>query len=115
MKINYPKNLPLVKMPKEAEFAIFFIKEELKSRALTNGFNKMGFDGSICISDFSDFIFSIIGIDNNKSDEFYEWYLGQLDIFCKDVDLFKGETLSKQAFDFYIHLLIEKRGLGERR
>ncbi len=114
MKINYPKSLPLVKMPKEAEFAIFFIKKELKSRTLTNDFNKMGFDGGVCISDFSDFIFSIIGLDD-RSDEFYEWYLDQLDIFCKGVDLSDGTTLSKQAFDFYIHLLFKKQSFGKKR
>jgi hypothetical protein len=112
MKINYPKNLPLIKIPQEAEFAIFLIRQELKSRTLTNGFNEMGFDGSICISDFSDLIFSVIGL-NDKSDEFYEWYLGQLDVFCKGVDLSDGATLSKQAFEFYVHLMIEKRGRKE--
>jgi hypothetical protein len=114
MKINYPKNLPLVKIPQETEFTIFLIRQELKSRTLTNKFNEMGFDGSICISDFSSLIFSVIGFDQ-KSDEFYEWYLNQLDVFCKDVDLSDGATLSKQAFDFYVHLVIEKRGQGEKR
>jgi hypothetical protein len=114
MEINYPKNLPLVKIPQEAEFAIFLIRQELKSRTLTNGFTEMGFDGSICISDFSDLIFSVIGL-NDKSDDFYEWYLGQLDVFCQGVDLSEGATLSKQAFDFYIHLMIERRSLEERR
>jgi len=113
MKINYPKHFPLVKIPQEAEFVIFLIIQELKSRTLTNGFNEIGFDGSICISDFSELIFSIIGLDD-KSDSFYEWYLNQLDVFCRDVDLSDGATLSKQAFDFYVHLLIEKKGFGKR-
>ena len=114
MKINYPKNLPLVKIPQEAEFAIFLIRQELKSRTLTNSFDKIGFDGSICISDFSSLIFSVIGL-NDKSDSFYEWYFGQLDVFCKDVDLSDGATLSKQAFDFYVHLMIEKRSQEEKK
>ena len=42
MRINYPKNLPLVKIPQEAELAIFLIRQELKSRTLTNNFNEMG-------------------------------------------------------------------------
>jgi hypothetical protein len=114
MKINCPKNLSLVKIPQEAELAIFLIRQELKSLTLTNKFNEMGFDGSICTSDFSSLIFSLFEFDQ-KSDEFYEWYLGQLDVFCKDVDLSDGATLSKQAFDFYVHLVIEKRGQGEKR
>ncbi len=114
MKIKYPKSSLLVKIPEEAEFTIFIIRQELKSQKLTNSFDNMGFDGSICISDFSELIFSMIGL-NDRSDEFYEWYVGQLNIFCKGVDLSDGTTLSKQAFDFYVHLLIEKRGRGERR
>lgn len=114
MKINYPKHLPLAKIPQEAELALFLIQQELKSRTLTNHFNKMGFDGSICISDFSSLIFSVIGLENH-SDSFYEWYLNQLDVFCKEVDLTDGATLSNQAFEFYVHLVIEKRGQGERR
>lgn len=113
MKINHPQNLPLVKIPQEAEYAIFLIRQELKSRTLTNKFNEMGFDGSICISDFSSLIFSVFGFDQ-KSDEFYEWYFHELDVFCKDIDLSDGSTLSKQAFDFYVHLVIEKRGQEDK-
>ncbi|NMH89772.1 hypothetical protein [Flavivirga algicola] len=114
MKIKYPKSSPLVKIPEEAEFAIFIIRQELKSQKLTNSFDEMGFDGSICISDFSELIFSMIGL-NDRSDEFYEWYVGQLNSFCKEVDLSDGTTLSKQAFDFYVHLLVEKRRKDVRK
>ncbi len=107
MKINYPKYLPLVKIPRETELIIFLIKEELKSRTLTNSFNEMGFDGSVCSSDFSDVIFSMIGFDEN-SDEFYEWYLEQLDAFCEEINLSDKETLIKQAFKFYIFLINKK-------
>lgn len=114
MKINYPINLPLVKIPQEAEFAIFLIREELKSRKLSNDLEKIGFDSIICNSDFSSLIFSSIGF-NNESDSFYEWYVNQLDVFCKDIDLSEGATLSKQAFDFYVHLMIEKRSQEEKK
>lgn len=109
MKINYPKRLSLVKIPQEAEFTIFLIKQELKSRVLTNGLNKLGLDGSICIFDFSKLILSTIGF-NDRSDAFYDWYFSQLDSFCEDVDLTDATALSELAFDFYVHLLIEKRG-----
>lgn len=109
MKINYSKYFPLVKIPQEVELVIFFIQEELKSRALTNSFNAMGFDGSICSSDFSDLIFSILGFDEN-SDEFYGWYLDQLDSFCEDIDLSKKETIKNQAFSFYLLLVNKKKG-----
>jgi hypothetical protein len=112
MKITNPKNLPLVKIPQEADFALFLIREELKSRKLMKDIQKAGFESSIKSSDFSRVIFSTIGF-KNIPDSFYEWYKGQLDVFCKDIDLLEGDSLSKQAFDFYVHLLIEKRGQEE--
>lgn len=108
MKINYPKNLLLVKISQEAEFSILLIKQELKGRKLSNYLENIGFDSTICSSDFSSLIFSSIGFDQ-KSDSFYEWDTNQLDVFCKDIDLLEGLTLSKQAFDFYVHLVIEKK------
>ena len=40
--------------------------------------------------------------------------LNQLDTFCKDIDLSDSATLSKRAFDFYVHLMMEKKGIGEK-
>jgi hypothetical protein len=71
MKINYPKNAPLVKIPPEVDFALFLIRHELKSRTLSNNFNEIGFDGSPCISDFSELICSVIGLAHT-SDTFYQ-------------------------------------------
>ena len=112
MKSYYPKNLPLVKLPQKIEFTLFLIREELKSRKFTNELEKVGFDVTICSSDFSPLIFSAIGFDN-QSDDFYAWYVNQLDAFCKNIDLFEGATLSEEAFDFYVHLMIEKRNQEE--
>jgi len=103
MNINYPKNLPLIKIPQKEEFTIFLIREELKSRKLTMDLNKIGFESSICISDFSHLIFSAIGFDNN-SDVLYEWYILQLDKFCKEIDLTDDVSISEAAFNFYILL-----------
>jgi hypothetical protein len=112
MKITIPKNIRLVKIPQEAGFALFLIREKLKSRRLMKDIQKAGFESSIRSSDFSSVIFSIIGF-KNRLGSFYEWYKGQLDVFCKDVDFLEGDSLSKQAFDFYVHLLLEKRGQEE--
>lgn len=109
MKINYPKNLSLIKLPQEVEFTIFLIREELKSRTFAIGLEKIGFDSTFCCSDFSSLIFSSIGFDNT-SDKFFGWYLDQLDSFCKDIDILEGTRLSEAAFNFYVHLMIERRG-----
>jgi hypothetical protein len=112
MKITNPKNIRLVKIPQEADFALFLIQEELKSRRLMKDIQNAGFDSSIRSADFSSVIFSTIGFVN-QSASFYKWYKGQLDVFCKDIDLLEGDSLSKQAFAFYIHLMIEKMEQGE--
>jgi len=112
MRINYPKNLPLVKIPQKAEFAIFLLKEELKSRKLTNDLETIGFGASICISDFSVLIFPIMGFDI-ESDDFYEWYANQMDNFCEEIDLEVGESVSEAAFRLYVLLCSKKRQMCE--
>lgn len=114
MKLNYPKNTPLVKLPQQVEFTIFLLREELKNRKLTNDLGKIGFDSTICNSDFSDFIFSSIGLDED-SDDFYAWYLRQLDSFCKNIDLTDDLNISQEAFNFYIHLMVEKKKQDEKK
>ena len=114
MKINYPKNSPLIKLPQEVEFTIFLIREELKSRKLSNDLEKVGFDSTICSADFSSVIFSSFGF-NNESDDFFSWYVAQLDVFCKNINLLDGATLTEEAFNFYVHLMIEKRSQEEKR
>jgi hypothetical protein len=111
MKITNPKNIQLVKIPQEVDFVLYLIREELKSRRLMKEIQKAGFESSIRSSDFSSVIFATLGF-RELSVSFYEWYKSQLDVFCQDVDLLEEDSLSKQAFDFYVHLLIEKSGQG---
>lgn len=113
MEISYPANTRLLKVPQKIEFTVFLIREELKNRKLTNDLGKVGFDTAICISDFSSLIFASIGF-KDKSDSFYEWYTGQLDTFCEDIDLLDGTALSEEAFNFYIHLRVEKRIIDDK-
>lgn len=113
MEIKYSKNLRLIKLPQKVEFTLFLIREELKSRKFSNDLESIGFDSAICSSDFSSLIFSSIGFDH-ASDSFYEWYVSQLDEFCKDIDMSEVATLSEKAFHFYVHLLIEKRSQEEK-
>lgn len=108
MQTNFPKQPSLVKIPQAIELTIFLIQQELKSRIITKKLHQLGFDKNVCFSGFSTLIFSMMDL-NNCSDEFYQWYLNQLDVFCKDINLSDDEALTQQAFDFYVHLLMEKR------
>jgi hypothetical protein len=114
MKINSPKNIRLFKIPQETDFVLFLIQEELKSRRLIKELENAGFDSMSRSSDFSSVIFATLGF-KNKSVSFYEWYKDQIDVFCKEVNLSEGDSLSKQAFDFYVHLMLEKRGQVENK
>jgi hypothetical protein len=108
MKIELPKNLPLIKLPSQVELTIFLIKEELKNRKFTKGLDKVGFDTSDCSSDFSSLILALIGF-KERPDELYEWYFKLMDEFAEKIDLSDWKELNEQAFNFYIELLMEKK------
>ena len=109
MKIKFPKNPPLVTLPPKAELAILLIKAELKNLKFINDLNKKGIDASASLSDFSALIFSIIGFDGHLSDDFYEWYLHHQIKLTENIDPLNDKELQKQAFNFYIDLVIKKR------
>jgi hypothetical protein len=108
MKIELPKNLPLIKLPSRVELTIFLIREELKNRKFTKGLEKVGFDTSDCSSDFSSLILALAGFQN-RTDELYEWYFNQSEEYSEKFDLSDWKELNEQAFNFYIDLLMERR------
>lgn len=107
MEIRLVSNSPLVKLPQEIDLTLFLIREELKSKKFTNDLENIGFDLTFFSSDFSRIICSLIGL-NNRTDEFYEWYDNEINIFCKEIDLSDGLKLTEHAFNFYIILMMKK-------
>ena len=111
MKIKIPKNPPLVNLPPKVELTILLIQSELKNVKFTNDLNKKGFDPCAGILDFSTLIWSIMGFDGNLTDEFTEWYFDRQTQLVKNIDPENDKELLEQAFNFYVDLVIKKRGL----
>src|SRR5688572_10051850 len=107
MKIELPKNTTLVKLPPNAELAIYLIREELKNRKLIMGLEQAGLDPIFSHTDFSKLVLSSIGY-NTKSDELYEWYYSLLDEYTTRFDHNDMKTLLEQSFNFYIDLEVER-------
>lgn len=114
MKIEIPKNQQLVNLPPKVELIIFLIQSELKNVKFINDLNKKGFDPYAGILDFSILISSIMGFDDNLTDEFTEWYFDRQNQLIKNIEPENDKELSEQAFNFYVDLVIKKRGLDTK-
>ena len=111
MKIKIPKNHLLVNLPPKVELAIFLINLELKNVKFTNDLNNKGIDTYAGFLDFSGLISAIMGFDNNLTDEFKEWYFDRQTQLVESIDPENDKELLEQAFNFYVDLVVKKRGL----
>lgn len=111
MKIQIPKNLRLINLPPNIEITVYLIKLELKNVKFTNDLNNKGFDPCAGILDFSMLISSIMGFDDNLTDEFTEWYFDRQTQLVENIDPENDKELSELAFNFYVDLVFRKRAL----
>lgn len=105
MKVKNIKNR-LVKLPSDTEFAIFMIKQELKSNMLLDKLTDIGFDDSYYRLDLGTAILESIGFDK-VTDELFEVYLDLLRVYCGKIKD-PGQVM-KYAVRMYIDLEIERR------
>ena len=110
MKINIPKNLRLINLPPKIELTVFLIKLELKNVKFTNDLNSKGIDTYAGFLDFSTLISAIMGFNKNFTDEFREWYFDRQTQLVENIDVTNDTKLLEQAFNFYIDLVVKKRG-----
>jgi hypothetical protein len=108
MKIELPKNTTLVRLPPNAELAIYLIREELRSRKLVRGLEQVGLDPMFSQADFSKLVLSAIGY-NSQPDELCEWYYSMVDEYTMRFDHDDMEMLLEQSFNFYLDLEMERR------
>lgn len=107
MKNVFPSDLKLVKLPPAVELILFLIKEELKNRKFTNGLEQVGFDTSVCCTDFGILILSLAGF-GKRTDQMYNWYYELLDKYAAKIEDVNADDIFEHALDFYIELMIEK-------
>lgn len=108
MQVDFPKHVGLIRLSSQKEIIIYLIREELKSRWLTNGLIKVGFDGSDSL-DLGPVILILAGFEE-RTDELYNWYFNLLDKYAggekKD-----QKQWDEKAFDLYLELTLKKKNL----
>ena len=56
-----------------------------------------------------------MGFDNNLTNEFKEWYFDRQTRLIENIDPKNDKELLKQAFNFYVDLVIKKREMERIR
>lgn len=105
------KNPPPAKLPPKVELAISLIKAELKNLKFVNEVLKQGIDASAGLWDFGTLILSLVGFDNDLSDELNEWYFTRQTKLIKNIEPGDDQGFSEAAFDFYIDLVVKARDI----
>jgi len=104
---------PHVRLPKKIDRLIYILSQELKSNKVFDSLADVGFDDSQGRSDFTFMILDIIF--KEAPDELANIYLTLLIKHTKKLKDTGRSSLTKQAFKFYIDLMIEKKKRSELR
>jgi hypothetical protein len=110
MKLKSSKT-HLVKLPETIELVLFLIREELKANKFFLALATVGMEDSYYQPNFSNAIFAYAGFDD-VPDELVGFYTRLLDKYTDKMEP-DNETITEQAFNFYIDLMIEKRRRDE--
>lgn len=98
---------PYVRLPKKIDQILLLLCEELKNNRFFNNIEKIGFDD---YSSRSQFTFVILdSIFGEAPDDLTDLYLTLLEKHTKKLKDNNKKYLAKEAFKFYIELMIEKK------
>lgn len=100
------KNTQLVKLPPKAQFSLYLIREELKSRKLFHALQKVGFVEPYFQPSLDTLILDSIGIEQ-RSDETFTIYWDILERRSKKIKA-DNESIMKQALKVYGELMVMK-------
>jgi hypothetical protein len=112
MKINNLK-FPLVTLPDEVGLTLFLIGEELKSRKFFDGLRNLDLAGCYYQPHLEKLILVSVGLDE-ESDENIDFYCALIAHHCQKIET-DSETITHQAFNVYIELMIEKKRRLEQK
>lgn len=98
---------PHVRLPKKIDQLLYILSQELKNNKVFDGLVDVGFDDTNGRSDFTFMILDIVF--REAPDELANIYLTLLIKHTKKLKDTGRTSLTKQAFKFYIDLMIEKK------
>lgn len=111
MKIR--SEYPQVRLPKKIDQLLYILSQELKNNKVFDSLADVGFDDSQGRSDFTFMILDIIF--KEAPDELANVYLTLLIKHTKKLKDTERTSITKQAFKFYIDLMVEKKKRSELR
>lgn len=106
MKSNQDK-FPLVRLPRDVDYCLFLIKEELKSRRFFEGLHGVGLDDVYLQPHLDRLILKSVGLDDG-TDETGEFYFRIMERRARKVEA-DNDSIVKQALKVYIELIAEKK------
>ena len=98
---------PHVRLPRKIDRILLILCEELKNNKFFNSIEKIGFDDTNSRSHFTFLILDLIF--KESPDELANLYFDLLQKYTKNLKDNQRTTVTKQAFRFYIDLMIEKK------
>lgn len=98
---------PLVKLPSDAQFSLYLIKEELKSRKLFQALHEVGLDDCYFQPHLDSLILRSVGLDDG-TDETFSVYDNIVEKRSKKIEA-DYDSIMKQAFKVYQELKNEKK------
>lgn len=99
--------IPLVRLPKEIQFPLYLIGEELKSRHLFQGLQDVELSDCFFQPHLDSMILELIGLDGD-SDDVYLVYTKIMDRRSMKIEADK-DSITKQSLKAYSELMVEKK------
>lgn len=104
--MNQRSKNPHVRLPEKADRILFLLCEDLKNNKFFNKLEKVGVEDA----PRSELMFMVLGlVFKERSDDLNNLYLKLLEEYSKKVKGYELDSLAKQALNFYIDLMIEKK------
>lgn len=109
MKFNLTR-FPLIKLPADAQVALYLIREELKSRKLFHALHEVGLDDCYFQPHLDSLILHSINMDDG-TDETFNRYDAIIERRSKKIEA-GHNSIMKQALKVYNELMAEKKKMA---
>ncbi|HTJ50522.1 MAG TPA: hypothetical protein VL443_13770 [Cyclobacteriaceae bacterium] len=99
--------LNLVRLPRQVEYTLFLIKEELKSRKFFNSLSTLGLDNSYYQPNLDELIMQHVEL-TDQSNETFDFYYAIMEKYSKHLEP-NEDSITQQAFQVYLEFMMEKK------